>query len=288
MQQRAPGQGLDQHAAPGHDPSMRWEHSTAADLRALLGRGCTLAILPVGSVEYHADHLATGIDTIVPHTIACRAAEIEEALVAPPVHYVFEECQKAHMGTIGIRAENLIPYLENVCDEIARNGFTKILIANGHGGNSPVLTALTHTILGHRKGYVVYLINNPYYYYERIIKEVQEGEVVGHACELETSIAMAIDERLVKREHFRPSREHHRDKRDLAPVESWSTLDWHINMPQGWAGDPTKASAAKGERLLEEGVARMVSLIRAIKADGVTAPFLKDNIERARKPWEKP
>ena len=68
-----------------------------------------------------------------------------------------------------------------------------------------MLTALTHTILGHRKGYVVYLINNPFYYYERIIPKVQEGEVVGHACELETSIAMAVDERLVKREHFHPS-----------------------------------------------------------------------------------
>ena len=267
---------------------MRWDYATSADLRDLLARGCNLAILPIGSVEHHADHLATCIDTIVPHTIACRAAEIEEAVVAPPVYYVYEDAQKAHLGTCGIAVEVLIPYLVNVCDEIARNGFTKILIANGHGGNMCVLTALTHAILGHRKGYVVYLANNPFYFYERIIRDVQEGEVIGHACEIETSIAMAIDERLVNRKHLRPSTEHHRDARGLLPVESFGALDWHINMPQGWAGDPTKASAEKGRRLLDEGVATMAALIRKIKADTVTPAFLKDNLERGLKPWEKP
>jgi len=29
--------------------------------------------------------------------------------------------------------------LEEICDEIARNGFKKILIINGHGGNIPLL-----------------------------------------------------------------------------------------------------------------------------------------------------
>ena len=267
---------------------MRWDHATAADLRALLQRGGDLAILPVGSVEYHADHLAAGIDAIIPHTIACRAAEIEEALVAPPVYYAFEEAQKAHLGTIGIRIEVLIPYLENVCDEIARNGFRKILIANGHGGNSAMLTALTHTIFARRRGYVTYLVNSPFSYYQRIIPEVQEGEVVGHACELETSIGMAIDPRLVKPEHFRPTRENNRDARGLGAAETYGELDWHINMPEGWAGDPARSSVAKGERLLEESVRMMVDLIRAIKADSVTPAFLADNTARMAKPWERP
>ena len=266
---------------------MRWDHANASDLKRALARGCNVAVLPVGSTEYHAPHLACGIDAIIPHAIAVRAAEIEEAVVLPPVCYAYEDGSKARMGTIGIPSEALIPYLEAICDEIARNGFTKIVIVNGHGGNVCILKTFTHTLLNHRKQYLVYLVHDPFWLYEKTVKEVQEAEFIGHACEIETSLALAIDEGLVKRGDMRAATRHNVDTRGILPVETYGEIDWHIGNPQGYTGDSSTASAAKGKRLLDTGVATMVALLKKVKADTVTAAFLADNYARAREPWKR-
>jgi creatinine amidohydrolase len=266
---------------------MRWDLANASDLKRARERGCTVAILPVGSTEYHAPHLACGIDSIIPQAIATRAAEIEEAVVLPAVSYAYEDGSKARMGTIGIPPEVLIPYLEAICDEVARNGFTKIVVVNGHGGNVCILKTFTHTLLNHRKEYLVYLVYDPFSLYGATVEDVREAEHIGHACEIETSVALAIDEALVKRADMKAATEHNRDTRGILPVETYGEIDWHIMMPQGYTGDSHTASAAKGKKLMEAAVASLVELLRKIKADTVTESFLRDNYARAREPWKR-
>jgi creatinine amidohydrolase len=266
---------------------MRWDRVNASELKRALARGCNVAILPVGSTEYHAPHLACGIDAIIPHAIAVRAAEIEEAVVLPPVSYAYEDGSKARMGTIGIPPEILIPYLEAICDEVARNGFTKIVIVNGHGGNVCILKTFTHTLLNHRREYVPYLVYDPFWLYGKTVEEVREAEHIGHACEIETSVALAIDEALVNRADMKAATEHDRDTRGILPVETYGEIDWHIIMPQGYTGDSKTASVAKGRKLLDAAVTAMVELLRKVKADTVTAAFLADNYARAREPWKR-
>lgn len=264
---------------------MKWEYATARDLRQMLERGCNLAILPIGSIEYHGDHLAAGIDSVFPYELAARAAEIEEAIVLPPVYYAFEEVQKMHMGTIGIKPEVLLPYLENLCNEIARNGFTKIMLLNGHGGNCVIMSALTHWILSNQGDYTVYMVNHPWFFIQNHIDAIRETDYIGHACEIETSLALALDARLVKKEWIRPAVRHNEDTRGLAPVETFGELDYHINYPQGYTGDAGKATAEKGDYLLKAGVENMVEYMRRIKADTVTEAFLARFRNRTLKPW---
>jgi creatinine amidohydrolase/Fe(II)-dependent formamide hydrolase-like protein len=95
---------------------MEWQKSTISDLNNLIERGCNLAVFTIGSVEQHANHLATRIDTIIAYESAVRAARIERVIVAPPVYYTMEVFGKRIKGTIGIGPVTVLDYLEGICD----------------------------------------------------------------------------------------------------------------------------------------------------------------------------
>ena len=117
---------------------VRWEHLTPPDFEKL-AKEEKLCILPIGSLERHGDHMPFGTDALVAHEIAVRAATEEPCVVFPP--YWFGQVHEASCfsGTVNFPTDFLCKMLELLLDQIAQNGFTKILIANGHGGNQNFL-----------------------------------------------------------------------------------------------------------------------------------------------------
>jgi len=134
--------------------SMLYEHLTSLNIKAAADKGL-VAILPIGSIEIHGSHMLAGTDSITVHRIAALAAESGiHCSLSTLLRYV--SGNKHFLGTISLTAKTMLSLLEEMCDEITRNGFKKILILNGHGGNIPVLRLFLREMLNKRKDYVLY------------------------------------------------------------------------------------------------------------------------------------
>src|SRR5215813_6614201 len=95
------------------------------------------AVLPVGSTEQHAQ-LSLMVDCILSERVAADAAEPLGVPVFPPVNYGITPYFRAFPGTVSLRVETLLHIAEDILECLTEQGFKRILIVNGHGGNSPV------------------------------------------------------------------------------------------------------------------------------------------------------
>ncbi|MBM7044676.1 MULTISPECIES: creatininase family protein [Rhizobium] len=94
------------------------------------------AILPLGSTEQHAG-LSLSVDSILSERVAADAAEPLGIPVFPVVAYGITPYFLAYPGTISLRQETYIRLVRDILDGLRLQGFRRILIVNGHGGNQP-------------------------------------------------------------------------------------------------------------------------------------------------------
>lgn len=94
------------------------------------------AILPLGSTEQHAG-LSLSVDSILSEKVAADAAAPLGIPVFPVVAYGITPYFLSYPGTISIRQETYVSLIRDILDGLRRQGFRRILIVNGHGGNQP-------------------------------------------------------------------------------------------------------------------------------------------------------
>src|SRR5438105_7726309 len=94
------------------------------------------AVLPLGSTEQHA-YLSLSVDSILSERLAVEAAEPLGVPVFPVLAYGIAPYFRAFPGTITLRLETFLLVLRDILDAMAEQGFKRILIVNGHGGNAP-------------------------------------------------------------------------------------------------------------------------------------------------------
>ena len=94
-------------------------------------------VLPLGSTEQHA-YLSLCVDCILSEKVAADAAEPLGVPVLPTVNYGLTPYFTAYPGTISLRMETYVALVRDILDNLAKTGFRRILIVNGHGGNRPV------------------------------------------------------------------------------------------------------------------------------------------------------
>jgi creatinine amidohydrolase len=97
------------------------------------------AVLPIGSTEQHAQ-LSLMVDCILSERVAVDAAEPTGVPVFPPVNYGITPYFRAFPGSVTLRMSTFLKVIEDILDSLYEQGFRKILIVNGHGGNSPAQT----------------------------------------------------------------------------------------------------------------------------------------------------
>jgi creatinine amidohydrolase len=97
------------------------------------------AVLPVGSTEQHAQ-LSLMVDCILSERVSVDAAEPLGVPVFPPVNYGITPYFRAFPGTVSLRLETFVRVVRDILDSMAGHGFKRIVIVNGHGGNSPAQT----------------------------------------------------------------------------------------------------------------------------------------------------
>jgi creatinine amidohydrolase len=94
------------------------------------------AVLPLGSTEQHA-YLSLSVDSILAERLAVEAAEPLGIPVFPVLAYGITPYFRAFAGTITLRVETYLSILRDILDAMVEQEFKRILIVNGHGGNTP-------------------------------------------------------------------------------------------------------------------------------------------------------
>src|SRR4029077_4715486 len=118
----------------------RWELMTSREIGASVATGMDLALLPVGATEQHGPHLATGCDTISPDDIAWRASARTGVVVLPAIAYGISLGHTTQWpGTVSLHPQTLIQVVLEIGRWVIGSGFSKLIMLNGNGPNSPAL-----------------------------------------------------------------------------------------------------------------------------------------------------
>lgn len=234
---------------------MKLEELTWPEFEGVRRRVDTV-VIPVGSVEAHGRHLPLGTDTFAPLEIAKRVDERvrelgRDVLIAPPIWYGHTFALNAYPGTINVGADAFKAYMREIMREFAAEGFRRIVLLNGHGGNHSPLVLAAEEVAEEFPEVEVWLINWWIDFREDILSICSSQ---GHAGQDETSVILAVRPELVKmgRATGRKSKSKVRRIRKDIGLELF---------PDGVNDDPSPATAEKGEAILSvvsEKIARLL------------------------------
>lgn len=264
---------------------MKWIDLVPSEF-ARLAKEEKICVVPMGSLERHGEHIPFGCDLVVAETIADLASKLEPCVVFPG--YFLGQVHEAacFTGTVNLPPAMAIEVLAKVLDGIAANGFEKIVILNGHGGNSHFLEYFAMSQLDAERDYVLYIINGESTMLEDEKVKMQslwETSILGHACELETSIYMACRPGLVRLDLItdpvsKPlGRFEHLRSQDIH-----NALWWYADFPQNVVGMPGAATEEKGRQALEIMVKATARALRVIKDDETAPRLQREFLERMR------
>ncbi|TCL76402.1 creatinine amidohydrolase [Hydrogenispora ethanolica] len=216
------------------------------------------AIIAVGSCENHGYHLPFGTDTFVSSMLAERVAEqVEGLLVLPPVNVGMSQHYAHFPFSLTLSPETLIAVLKDILESTVRNGIEKIFIMNGHDGNiAPIEIAARAIKLAHPRAKIATLDAWWVTAGKLLPKDtfaVWNG--LGHAGEGETSIGLALFPELIQMEHA---------KGVVPNLPENIEIKWNFAelTNTGATGDPSKATAGKGQKMVRVLVDEVVRFIR--------------------------
>lgn len=241
---------------------------------AELDRERTVAVLPTGAVEQHGPHLPLDTDTFlctrVGEEAAARARRGGPVLVAPTFAYGSSAHHMAFAGTLSLGAATFMTVLGELCAGLAHHGFRRLLVVNGHGGNSALAREAVQQ-LAVRTPVLAAAVD--YWALAReTAAEVRDSPPGGmaHACEFETSLMLHLRPESVRRELVRreiPEPRFAAERLDLVlpgtVAAGWRT---HELSSSGVLGAPDLATAEKGKRLFEACVDGLSGLIEELRA----------------------
>jgi creatinine amidohydrolase len=239
---------------------VRWANLKAYELRDLATRGA-IVVVPVAAMEQHGPHLPVMVDSLLCGAVAERGAErVAErrpVVVAPTVWSGLSEHHMPFGGTITLDFATFLALMRCVCSSLWRHGFERVLLLNGHGGNEAALRVAVEQLtpdLG------IALVTTTYWHLaaERFAAILERQKGLRHACEAETSMVLALRPELVDPSRFEEAKTSE-DEGGLRGAYRWRSFP--ARTASGALGDPTAASAEKGERLLDAAASAVAELL---------------------------
>jgi creatinine amidohydrolase len=177
---------------------LSWEEARDAFARA------RLALLPVGSCEQHGPHMTLDTDLAIAEAFARRLADDlgDDALLCPSVGYGLSEHHLGFHGTLTLRPETFAGLLSDVVESLARWELRRVLVVNGHGGNVDAIRLVARQARRDHKVLVAAVM-----WAQLAADEAARhaaGARYGHACEIETSVGMALAPQTVRPDRIGP------------------------------------------------------------------------------------
>ncbi|MGC1558875.1 MAG: creatininase family protein [Bradyrhizobium sp.] len=247
----------------------------------LAGGGCErwIAVLPLAATEQHGPHLPLGTDVMIAQAYLARVRE----LVPDTIPATFLPIQPIGISTEHIDFPGTLTLPSDVAlktwfalgEGIARAGLKKLIMVTSHGGNSAAMSLVAQDLRAVHGLLVVTTSWSRLSAAEEIFspQEVSHGI---HGGASETSIMLARYSEHVRREAIADFRSvgvaMAKDYRALSTQRpapfAWQAQDLH---PSGAAGDATKASAEKGERLIDNGARAFCELLADVDKFDINA-----------------
>jgi creatinine amidohydrolase len=232
-------------------------------------------VVPLGSLEQHGPHLPLATDSWIVGEIARRLeSKAPEEIVLLPTQWLGHSPHHRKFGCVSLDVRPYIDLIGGLCRSLVHLGARRIFLLNGHGGNDvPVRAALREVkdmFPGLRELYVAFA---SYWSLAATsfaqIRDSPKGGM-GHACEMETSILLAIHPEHVDMQKAAAN--------GLASDSPWLQHDMLSGQPYylvndfdeitrtGVFGMPQFASAEKGERFLMAAVDSALTFIREFRS----------------------
>jgi creatinine amidohydrolase len=174
------------------------ERLTWQNFRRLVPRTYPVAIIPIGTVEAHGV-CAIGTDNLIPADLAAEIADELKAVICPPIPYGLVKGLAGYPGSIPVSDATFTAYVTEVLTELARRGFERIIVLNGHGGNTSALKNAAYA--AHDLTRKKYIVLDWWYLAEDVCREVY-GQAGGHAGCDENGYILALDPAMVKPEDY--------------------------------------------------------------------------------------
>ena len=253
---------------------LRYEEHTWRELRELAARDDLVVVVPTATLEDHGHHLPIDTDVRLVEAITRGAVEASDgrALLFPTQVHGYTPHHLDFPGSVTLRWNVFVESLLDQGRSLCRHGFDRILFVNGHGSNQPLVDIAARLIgVEHRDA-----VAGSCFYLQSargrsVIAEVRDSPHPGgmaHACELETSLYLAIEPELVQMDQAvceipgeganRPT------MRSDSPLSVWP--HWSGLSESGVVGDATVATREKGETLLAAAVEEIGEYIAEMAA----------------------
>ncbi|PSP72880.1 creatininase [Halobacteriales archaeon QS_3_64_16] len=219
-----------------------------------------LAVLPVGSTEQHGPHLPLGTDALTARAVAEAGVEACSAGVclAPTVPVGIAAEHRQFAGTLWVSPETFRAYVSEVIESLAYQGWEKVIVVNGHGGNLNALAELCGTLTRDERAYAL-----PFTWFDAI----EDRSEMGHGGPIETALLRGTHPELVREGRIEKARQ--------GMAERWGEWVAGVNLAvdsaeftdSGVVGDPGSEATNDGERgeaLLAEAAAALAALLEAV------------------------
>lgn len=223
-----------------------------------------VGIIPVGATEQHGPNLVFGADWRIAAEIARRvASEVDPlAVVVPPLPFGLSGHHMSSPGTIHISSSTFMALCRDVARSLSSHGLSKIVFVNGHRGNENLLgvliTELTYEF-GIEAASSFWMTQA-----SDAVNRHKKTDRWGHACEVETSVAMAIDSNLLGPELEKGDliEDYGAYEDNYEPFSLLTARSFASRTRNGVFGDARQATLEAGNEIVETAVKRTAEFIR--------------------------
>ena len=230
-----------------------------------------IAVMPTAATEQHGPHMAVGTDTLLCTTVARRAAEAAAdsvpVVVTPPLAFGSSHHHIPFGGTLSLTSDTFTQVVREVTTGLVLTGFRKIVILNGHGGNSDHVGVAGQDLVN-RLGQPAVVASSNYWDIIRdaiVEKGLIEGSrVPGHAAHFETAMVMSLRPDWVDADAQAATEDQSNAAGGLdvsltgAVVQSYGTFQ----AGPGHTDNPAEATAELGAAMMEVAVAEVAQFFR--------------------------